>query len=98
MSERWFSVDEIAAHLAVSLDTIYTWIIRKSMIAHKFGRLWRFLASEVDQRVKDRLAAQGSIAVAAQKAPKRRVARSVASWWLRRLKPISRPFKHHGSH
>ena len=52
MPERWLSADEIAAHLGVNPDTIYKWIIRKSMPAHKVGRLWKFLASEVDQWVK----------------------------------------------
>jgi len=52
MSERWLSVDEIAAHLGVNPDTIYKWITRKSMPAHKLGRLWKFLASEVDEWVK----------------------------------------------
>lgn len=57
MQERWLSVEEIAAHLGVNPDTIYKWIIRKSMPAHKLGRLWKFLATEVDQWVKGGLAA-----------------------------------------
>ena len=48
----------IAAHLGVNPDTIYKWIERKKMPAHKVGRLWKFLASEVDQWVKDGKAAQ----------------------------------------
>ena len=39
MTERWLSVDEIAVHLGVNPDTIYKWITRKSMPAHKLGRL-----------------------------------------------------------
>ena len=58
MAERWLSVDEIAAHLGVNPDTIYKWITRKSMPAHKLGRLWKFLASEVDQWVKGGHAAE----------------------------------------
>ena len=58
MAERWLSVDEIAAHLGVNPDTIYKWITRKSMPAHKLGRLWKFLASEVDQWVKGGLAGE----------------------------------------
>lgn len=46
--ERWLSVDEVAGHLGVQKDTIYKWIVRKSMPAHKFGRLWRFRRTEVD--------------------------------------------------
>ena len=56
MPERWLSVDEIADHLGVNPDTIYKWITRKSMPAHKLGRLWKFLASEVDEWVKGGLA------------------------------------------
>ena len=61
MPERWLSVDEIAAHLGVNPDTIYKWITRKSMPAHKLGRLWKFLASEVDQWVKGGRAAEGQL-------------------------------------
>jgi excisionase family DNA binding protein len=53
MQERWLSVEEIAAHLGVNPDTIYKWIDRKKMPGHKVGRLWKFLASEVDEWVKD---------------------------------------------
>ncbi len=52
MQERWLSVHEIAAHLGVNRDTIYKWIERKKMPAHKVGRLWKFLGSEVDRWVK----------------------------------------------
>lgn len=52
MKERWLSVEEIAAHLGVNRDTIYKWITRKKMPAHKAGRLWKFLASEVDAWIK----------------------------------------------
>lgn len=58
MQERWLSVQEIAAHLGVNRDTIYKWIERKKMPAHKVGRLWKFLGSEVDQWVKGGKAAQ----------------------------------------
>jgi excisionase family DNA binding protein len=52
MNERWLSVEEIAAHLGVNPDTIYKWIERKKMPAHKLGRLWKFLASEIDEWIK----------------------------------------------
>ena len=58
MPERWLSVDEIAAHLGVNSDTIYEWTTRKRMPAHKVGRLWKFLASEVDEWVKGGRSAQ----------------------------------------
>ena len=52
MTESWLSADKIAAHLGVNPDTIYKWITRKKMPAHKLGRLWKFLATEVDQWIK----------------------------------------------
>ena len=48
MSDRWFSVEEIADHLGISKDTVYTWIAKRCMPAHKIGRLWKFQKSEVD--------------------------------------------------
>lgn len=37
--EPWASVEEAARHLGVSKDTIYRWIDRKRLPAHKIGRL-----------------------------------------------------------
>lgn len=48
MEDRWLSVEEIAAHLGVKRDTIYKWIDRKGLPAHKVGRLWKFRKPEVD--------------------------------------------------
>lgn len=52
MSEPWLSADDIADHLGVTKDTVYTWISEKGMPAHKVGRLWKFQASEVDDWVR----------------------------------------------
>ncbi len=49
--ERWLSVEETAAHLGINRDTVYKWIDRKRMPAHKNGRLWKFKASQVDELV-----------------------------------------------
>lgn len=49
--ERWLSVEEIAAHLGVSKETVYRWIDRGRIPAHRIGRLWKFKASEVDSWV-----------------------------------------------
>ena len=53
VDDRWLSVDEIAAYLGVKRDTIYKWIGRKQMPAHKVGRLWKFRKEEVDQWVRN---------------------------------------------
>lgn len=56
IENRWLSVDEIAAYLGIKRDTVYKWIERKNMPAHKVGRLWKFKVDEVDQWVR-----QGSV-------------------------------------
>ncbi len=51
-AERWFSVEEIMAHLGVARDTVYRWIERKGLPAHRVGKLWKFKVSEVDSWVR----------------------------------------------
>lgn len=46
--EPWISVEEAAMHLGVQRDTIYKWITRRDLPAHKAGRLWKFRRSELD--------------------------------------------------
>jgi excisionase family DNA binding protein len=60
MEDRWLSVDEIAAHLGVKRDTVYKWIARKRMPAHKVGRLWKFRREEVDSWVREGSAADNA--------------------------------------
>lgn len=50
--DRWISVEEIAAYLGVQRDTVYKWIIRKNLPAHKVGRLWKFRKPEIDNWVR----------------------------------------------
>jgi excisionase family DNA binding protein len=50
--ERWLSVDELADYLGIKRDTVYKWIIRRKLPAHKVGRLWKFRRDEVDGWVK----------------------------------------------
>ena len=52
MNEPWTSVEEIARHLGVAKDSVYRWIDRRSLPAHKIGRLWKFKISEVDEWVR----------------------------------------------
>jgi len=49
MPGRWFSVEEIAEYLGVSKDTVYAWINRRGMPAHRIGRFWKFKTDEVDE-------------------------------------------------
>jgi excisionase family DNA binding protein len=57
-SDRWLSVDEIAAYLGVKRYTIYKWIERKSMPAQKVGSLWKFKRDEIDAWVRTGSAGQ----------------------------------------
>ena len=52
MEDRWLSVDEIGKYLGVSSDTVYRWIDKHAMPAHRMGRLWKFKKDEVDTWVK----------------------------------------------
>ena len=54
VAEPWLDVEAIAAHLDVSAVTIYRWLEKDRIPAHRVGKLWRFKASEVDQWIKDR--------------------------------------------
>lgn len=46
--ERWLSVEEIAGHLGISKETVYRWLEKKKIPAHRVGKLWKFRASEID--------------------------------------------------
>ncbi len=49
---RWLSIREICEHLGVSSDTVYKWIDKHDMPAHRMGRLWKLKKNEVDIWVK----------------------------------------------
>lgn len=51
-SERWVTVDDVAAHLGVTRDSIYRWMNAKGLPAHRVGRAWRFRLSEIDEWVR----------------------------------------------
>jgi len=52
MEDRWLSVDEIAVHLGIKRDTVYRWINKHAMPAHRMSRFWKFKKDEVDEWVK----------------------------------------------
>lgn len=47
-AEPWASVHDVAKHLGVAEDSIYRWIERRGLPAHKISRLWKFKLTEVD--------------------------------------------------
>jgi len=52
MAERWSSVEEVSDHLGVAPDTVYRWIAARRLPAHRIGRHWKFMISEVDTWVR----------------------------------------------
>jgi len=70
---RWLSVDEICAYLGVSRDTVYAWIAKRGMPAHRIGRLWKLKRGDVDAWVRASSAADGPEANVPE-APRRSVA------------------------
>jgi excisionase family DNA binding protein len=50
--DRWLSINEITDHLGVSNDTVYKWIDKYGMPAHRMGRLWKFKKNDVDGWIK----------------------------------------------
>ena len=59
-NERWLSVDEMATHLGVSAVTVYRWLEKERIPAHRVGKLWKFKREEVDAWVKQGGAATGN--------------------------------------
>lgn len=49
--DRWLSVDEICSYLGIGKDTVYKWIDKHGMPAHRMGRLWKFKKDQVDKWV-----------------------------------------------
>ena len=60
LSSRWLSANEIAEYLGVAEDTVYRWIDKKNLPAHRIGKLWKFKTDEVDAWVKGGNAGQQS--------------------------------------
>ena len=50
--ERWVGVEHVAAHLGVNKDSVYRWIDKNGLPAHRVGRLFRLKLSEVDEWVR----------------------------------------------
>lgn len=51
-TEKWLSVEEIAQHLGISKETVYRWLEKEKIPAHRVGKLWKFQISEVNEWVK----------------------------------------------
>lgn len=56
--DRWLSVQELSDYLGIKRDTVYKWILRRSMPAHKVGSLWKFKKEEIDVWVRSGTASE----------------------------------------
>ncbi len=52
MAEPWASVEQAAAHLGVSTDSIYRWLADRGLPGRRIGRLWKFKLGELDTWVR----------------------------------------------
>jgi len=50
--DRWLSVDDVVGYLGVKRFTVYRWIDKRGLPAHKRGKLWLFSKDEVDRWVR----------------------------------------------
>ena len=57
---RWLSLEELSGYLGIKKATVYKWIKRKGMPAHKAGRLWKFRKEEIDEWMYSGKAADGN--------------------------------------
>ena len=60
MEDRWLAISDICKYLGVSNDTVYKWIGKQDMPAHRMGRLWKFKKDEVDAWIRSSGAADKS--------------------------------------
>jgi len=56
-NDKWLTVNEICDYLQVTNETVYTWIDKNEMPAHRVGRRWMFKQLEVDKWVRNGKAA-----------------------------------------
>jgi len=52
MTNRWLSVEQVAEYLSISKESVYRWLEKGSVPAHRVGKLWRFQSDEIDEWVK----------------------------------------------
>ncbi|MFO2976472.1 helix-turn-helix domain-containing protein [Legionella pneumophila serogroup 3] len=59
--DKWISVEGVAEYLGVSSVTIYRWLDKNRIPAHRVGKQWRFKSSEIDEWVRSGNAAEQHI-------------------------------------
>lgn len=51
VTESWVTLQDVCDHLKVSEDTVYRWMDKRGLPAHRIGRVWRFKLSQIDDWV-----------------------------------------------
>ena len=59
--EKWISLSEVAEYLGVAEVTIYRWLEKGKIPAHKIGTQWRFKPSMIDEWVKSGSASEETV-------------------------------------
>ena len=54
MDKRFINIPDLACYLGISQNTLRSWIWRRLIPSHRFGRLVRFDLREIDTWVKER--------------------------------------------
>ena len=49
IDDRYYFMSEIMRYIGASRDSIPRWIATKDMSAHKVGKNWKFIISEIDE-------------------------------------------------
>lgn len=52
IDDKWIGLEEAAAYMDVTKDTVRNWIKKTDIPAHKIGKLWKFKKSEIDEWIK----------------------------------------------
>lgn len=60
-TDRWLSVQEIASYLGISKETVYRWLEKRKIPAHRVGKLWKFKTDEIDKWVFEGKAAEDNL-------------------------------------
>ena len=59
--EKCISLSEVAEYLGVAEVTIYRWLEKGKIPAHKIGKQWRFKPSMIDEWVKSGSASEETV-------------------------------------
>ena len=51
--EKWVNLEDIAAHLSLSEDTVRTWVKEGKLPFYRAGKRYKFKISEVDEWVRE---------------------------------------------